>query len=305
MASVVSNDEAFDSLQRLNKNAEALRGGDSRAREAMIADCFSLIAGLERPNETLTRLMWPYVIHPVVTKLASDMGIFDAISSAGKPLHTKEIAAPVSADLVLTRKVLKTLASCHLVEEVDVDMWATTRFADVMSSEVSKDALGYFVPYVNKVLLSSPEFLKEKKYQLSNDPLDTTVQHFHGLTGKSHFYEIMRQEGLMKNFESLMKVLWDQRIHWSAEGSGCYPVRKRLLEGVSKETDSVFMVDVGGGHGQDFPRLFENVPESEIPGRIVLQDLPEVINSIPGNSLPPRVEKMSYDFFTPQPITGK
>ena len=77
MTSIVSTHEASGSLHRLNKNAEALRGGNPRAREAMIADCFSLIADLETTYETITRLIWPYVIQPVVTKLASDMGIFD------------------------------------------------------------------------------------------------------------------------------------------------------------------------------------------------------------------------------------
>jgi hypothetical protein len=42
---------------------------------------------------------------------------------------------------------------------------------------------------------------------------------------------------------------------------------------------------------------------NEIKGRVILQDLPKVIEDI---SEPlPGVEKMGYDFFTPQPIKGK
>lgn len=299
------NNETFESLQRLNKNAEALRNGNSKAREAMVADCFSLIADLETPNETFVRLMWPYLIQPVVTKLASDMKIFETLSSAGKPLLTKDIAAAVPAGLPFTQRILKTLASFHVVKEVDVDLWASTSFADTMASNVSKQALNMIIPYTSEVLAKAPEFLKEKQYQSPVNPLDTAVQFYHGLSGQTHFYEILKRDERMKDFESLMQVLWDKRAHWSAEALGYYPVRQRLLDGASNESDAVFLVDVGGGKGQDFPRLFENVPESEIPGRLVLQDQPEVIAAIPEDSLPPRIEKMGYDFYTEQPISGK
>lgn len=303
--SVASNDDAFESLERLNKNAEALRKGDTRAREAMIADCFSLMADLENPNETFVRLIWPYLTQPVALRLASDMKIFETLSAAGKPLHTKEVAAPVSADLRLTRKVMKMLASFHVIKEVDVDMWATNAFADSMASDVWKQALTLCVPYASETMLKMPEFFREKEYQFPTGALDAPAQYAHGVSGKMHFFELMRRDGLMPALESLMRVLFDKRPHWSAEKSGFYPVRERLLEGVSKDPDAAFLVDVGGGQGQDFPRLLANVPEDEIAGRLVLQDTPDVIASVPEGSLPKRVEVMGYDFFTPQPVTGE
>jgi hypothetical protein len=39
------------------------------------------------------------------------------------------------------------------------------------------------------------------------------------------------------------------------------------------------------------------------PGRLVLQDLPETIEEISG--LHRSIEKVAYNFFTPQPVQGK
>ncbi len=56
-----SYDEAFDVLQCLNKNAEAFRGGDKQARDALVSDCLRLVASLETPGEAFMRIMWTHV----------------------------------------------------------------------------------------------------------------------------------------------------------------------------------------------------------------------------------------------------
>jgi len=116
---------------------------------------------------------------------------------------------------------------------------------------------------------------------------------------------MMKRDDKFKGLEGLMKVWLNGRPHWSDEAGGFYPVRERLIKGADKSSDAAFLVDVGGGHGQDFPRLLANVPQKEIPGRLVLQDQPHVIDEIAEGSLPASVEKMGYDFFTAQPVQGE
>jgi len=58
---ITSHDQAFDVLQSLNKSAEAMRGGDKQARDALVADCFRLVASLETPGEAFMRIMWTHV----------------------------------------------------------------------------------------------------------------------------------------------------------------------------------------------------------------------------------------------------
>lgn len=67
---------ALDVLNSLNTRAEAVRLGDQKARDAMIADCFSLIAKLETPSETFIRTMWTHVSMRSIPRNESDRCVF-------------------------------------------------------------------------------------------------------------------------------------------------------------------------------------------------------------------------------------
>lgn len=66
------------------------------------------------------------------------------------------------------------------------------------------------------------------------------------------------------------------------------------------QPDEVVFVDVGGGNGSQCAALKKSLPQLE--GRVVLQDQSYVLETaleVGG------MEKMSYDFFTEQPIKGR
>jgi hypothetical protein len=88
---------------------------------------------------------------------------------------------------------------------------------------------------------------------------------------------------------------------------GFYPVRERLLDGYTTGGDdggdgkgAALLVDIGGSVGHDLEEFYKKFPEVE--GRLVLQDLEPVINQI--EALDDRIERMVYDFHTPQPVKG-
>lgn len=78
-----------------------------------------------------------------------------------------------------------------------------------------------------------------------------------------------------------------------------YPAAERLSN-VRPGRESVLMVDVGGGPGQEVTGLKERFPH--LQGRLILEDLPVTLDRI--ESLPDGIEKVSHDFFTPQPVVG-
>lgn len=63
-------------------------------------------------------------------------------------------------------------------------------------------------------------------------------------------------------------------------------------------------VDIGGAHGLDSARLLQKHPELTGPAKIVVQDLPAVVSTHAKEKLSPRIERMAYDFFQPQPLQG-
>ncbi|KAK6603359.1 o-methyltransferase [Botrytis cinerea] len=62
--------------------------------------------------------------------------------------------------------------------------------------------------------------------------------------------------------------------------------------------DAVLLVDIGGGQGQAIAAIRDIIEGTK--GRLILQDREEVMLENPDPI--PGVEKMTYDFFTPQPV---
>lgn len=81
--------------------------------------------------------------------------------------------------------------------------------------------------------------------------------------------------------------------------AGFYPV-SQLAQGLKHE--DVLLVDVGGSVGHDLSEFQRKW--SDMPGRLVLQDLPDVIEQAQSMLLHPRIEATAHDFFTEQPIKG-
>ena len=79
-----------------------------------------------------------------------------------------------------------------------------------------------------------------------------------------------------------------------------YPAAQQLANARSDALDAVLIVDIGSGPGQELMGLKRRHPE--LLGRYVLQDLPITLDRV--TDLPDGIEKMPYDFFTPQPIKG-
>jgi hypothetical protein len=83
---------------------------------------------------------------------------------------------------------------------------------------------------------------------------------------------------------------------WTVE---LFPFKSELEK--SQTTDeTVLLIDIGGGKGH-VSKLIRELTK-DVQGKIVLQDRPEVIGDITEELV--GVEKMGYDFFTPQPIQG-
>lgn len=141
---------------------------------------------------------------------------------------------------------------------------------------------------------SAPDFFLQKgHYSCPTDPKDGLVQ-FAFDTEQSAFDYLGSDPSLLADFNITMEAAAGKRIKWTE----WYPVQSRLLDGALEDT--VLMVDVGGGDGHDILHFSSKFPNS---GRLVLEDLGAVTEGI--EKLDESIEKISYDFFTEQPIKGK
>lgn len=141
------------------------------------------------------------------------------------------------------------------------------------------------------------KFLQKYNYQ---NPLDKTkLDNYTDMTGGADFFAACAKdpERLGSSFIGVMTAVSNYKMPWT-EVYGTMD----LVKGADLKNGAPLFVDIGGGHGLDTQRLLGRHPE--LPsGVLVVQDTPEVVAMTPAE-LDPRITKMAYDFFTPQPLTG-
>ncbi|KAK7751768.1 hypothetical protein SLS62_006253 [Diatrype stigma] len=138
----------------------------------------------------------------------------------------------------------------------------------------------------------APKFFKETGHQCSTDPRDGLIQYaFQTKLPVFDFFGTLPE--VLKDFNTFMGITMGGRGYWL----DWFPVQERLLDGATP--DSVLLVDVGGGKGHDIVAFHEKYPQK---GRLVLEDLSAVTETT--GELDPAIERITYNFFQPQPVKG-
>jgi hypothetical protein len=147
-----------------------------------------------------------------------------------------------------------------------------------------------------KIMAWMPEFFEERGYVAPTDSRDGALQY--AFATKKEAFEFWQElPGVWDNFNTFVAGTRGSHPDWFQ----WFPVKNHLLKGVNLDADSPFLVDIAGGKGQDIERFLKTFPD--VTGRFVLEDLTPVIEDI--KSLDPRIEKVQYDFYLPQPVKGK
>lgn len=81
---------------------------------------------------------------------------------------------------------------------------------------------------------------------------------------------------------------------------GMFPFAS-VKEQVEADPSRPFAVDIGGGRGQFLLAIEKEEAPDGFGAKMILQDLPQVIDTLKPEDIP-KIEAMSYDFFTPQPV---
>lgn len=111
-------------------------------------------------------------------------------------------------------------------------------------------------------------------------------------------FQWLQTIGYGEHFNNHMRAYTQGRLRWM--DPFVFPVKERLMDGVDIAPNAPFMIDIGGGVGHDLALFKTFYPDH--PGRLILQDLPKVIGQI--KELDNSIERMEYDFHTPQPVEG-
>lgn len=291
-------------LEKINDSVAAWQCGDERSREEIVSACFKMIEELEHPSETIVRMTWQQPSQLAALQTAVDLDLCRHINAGTTAKSTSQLAEKVNTDPALMARILRVLSSIGVIHETESDHFTSTPMSVALESPDFMSTVNLETSFAIPANLKTPAYLRNNNYRNPTDIFNTPMQFCHGGKGELNVFQLLQKQDYAKDFGAMMKVWTKDLKHWSDDQAGFYPFQDRLVSGAKKENDDVFMVDVGGGQGNDLLKLLKLHPQETLPGRLVLQDLPTVIDTIPAGSLPDTIQTIGYDFFTPQPIKG-
>ncbi|KAK8062538.1 O-methyltransferase [Apiospora hydei] len=266
-----------------------------------------LLARIETPFERIWALAFENPVLIAGLQLCQDLGVWAKWTEAASKGEDGRIQTldsllgfcntPVEPNLLY--RFLNHMAALNVLEEIGPNTWKPTAFSLVIGDGVSyidqgvRCGLDHTIPCG----VNLAKFLKKNGY---HEPLDKDkFDNYRALFGDDFFAFCQKNPGAGGSFIGLMTALRNHKMVWT----DVYDTR-RLLERANLEGDgkTPLFVDIGGAHGLDTQHLISRHPE-EIPKDVLfVEDLPKVVSTHAHEELDPRIKRVPYDFFTPQPI---
>ncbi|KID81333.1 O-methyltransferase, family 2 [Metarhizium guizhouense ARSEF 977] len=252
-----------------------------------------LINALQNEGQIIEGYLYG-TIDVLLLKIGADLGIFQKLVDAGKPVTLHELAVATGADEVFLARIMRGLASISAVDEFGDELYIPNKVTRSFTTVKATSGLNLFHYIIHAGWMTFPKFIKETGYV---NPVDPNEMPFNKqFNGESYFDWLGRQPELLHSFHQFMTT---QRIG-HPQWLDFYPIESELAPGFDDiDPQAVFFVDVGGSVGHEIQALRKKYPN--IRGRMILQDRPASIARVAPES---GIEAMAHDFFTPQPIKG-
>lgn len=142
-----------------------------------------------------------------------------------------------------------------------------------------------------------PEYFKTHSRADLYDLKKSPYAYGHGLEGKTYYEAISHTPERLHMFNATMV-----QMEQSVPILGLFPFAS-MKDEVEVEKDRPFVVDIGGGRGQALIAVQKQAPAG-FGAKLILQDRADVLDNLPDEEIP-NIEKMVYDFHTPQPVKSE
>ncbi|KAH6975692.1 S-adenosyl-L-methionine-dependent methyltransferase [Ilyonectria destructans] len=288
----------LDDISALGKN---LSSDDRDGRLALLEKARCLVRALETPRETMLKHCGAQTASFFCLALGNDVGLFKQMATGGgSPSKVESLAKALGFEVDLLRRILRHLAAMGYICQTGPDEYKPTNFTKAMAIPIVADGYPLYAYAKIEPMAYFHKWLKMNGYQspkeLSNNP-----QTFGHRTDMPFFDWLQANPPYATIFNNHMGGYRLGRPSWM--DPEVYPVQDNLISDFDHEGDNrkpVMLVDIGGSYGHDLAEFRRKYPDA--PGRLILQDLPRVLDKI--TSLEEDIERMPYDFLTPQPIKG-
>lgn len=224
-------------------------------------------------------------------QIGIDLGVFATLSTNSDPTGLQYFLDATGASSTLLTHLLRSMASFGFIIETKKDTFSANRVTKALAHP---DVVGAFPHITHLHALTAqvfPRYLHDHKYQAMADAKNLPFHRALG-TDLPPFEWMKQRPEQMKALGHAMRI---ERVRSWVES---YPIGAEISS-FRAPADSVLLVDVGGGFGQQSVAFKTQVPT--ISGRIVVQDVASTLVHAPKID---GIEFHEHDFFTLQPIKG-
>ncbi|KAK5138106.1 hypothetical protein LTR08_004800 [Meristemomyces frigidus] len=285
---------ATDTLSSLSNVDRRTFGDDESTRMQALSEARALVARLEKPWESVDRMVWSQPTLMLTVKTASDMGIFAALTSS--PQNSEQLGNATGADPILVSRLLRMLAVGFVIQEVDVDTYIASEFSNALGDgQGIVNGIHHFYDVGVQQMAALPAYLQKTGYR---NPTDTAHPPFEDIMGMSSYWDWFEANPKAHaHFNTFLSSIRVGQPPWPSY----YPL-SQLLE--AYDGAGALCVDVGGGKGRDLKHMADAIGDQHRECVLVLQDLPSVIKAAEKESLPSQIQLIAHNFFDVQPCKG-
>jgi hypothetical protein len=223
-----------------------------------------------------------------------EMGVFDTLPADGSPMSAVELSEKLNVEEALLVRLMRMVVPSFFAEP-QPEVYTHTANSLVYLFPPLRGGFTMMFDEFGPPAYKLADFFKKNGYKNPEDLRNNPFTFAHNASGLTMFEVLAQDPVRFKNFNDGMQAQTSQTV----QSYGFFPFEEAYKR-VNTDNETVLLVDVGGGKGQASSAIRALCPG--IPGRIILQDRPDVIAGITEEIQ--GVEKMGYDFFTPQPIKG-
>ncbi|KAH0424693.1 hypothetical protein CcaCcLH18_11415 [Colletotrichum camelliae] len=274
-----------------NVNSSSFSNESDRMKALLAAQ--ALLARLESPWDTVVRLNMTQPALGAAIRTVKDLELFERWNEHGNGPLTSAQAAEIignKCDPALLYRLLRLLAANHLLEEVSLGTFKPTQFGVATTAPVFNSLFSSYYSLILPIYAKLPKFFEATGYKNPEDSRQSGFQYAHGWDGDLwSYYQAHPKE--QEEFSIIQQSIAAQQPAWI----DIYP-KDSLLDA---EPDTPLLVDIGGSTGHDILKFHGLYPEQA--SRLYLEDVESVVKKA---ELPSGVNKVAYDFFTPQPVQG-
>ncbi|KAI9658029.1 MAG: hypothetical protein M1821_002689 [Bathelium mastoideum] len=301
----------IDEVQRL---AIERSKGTEGSQEALVEAIDRLKYAAQTPWEILWESRFQ-MLNSLCKRIAMEMGVIDAIAQRkGSSVTSCELAKETGYEKEVIERVLHVLTSIHIFDEVGESTYAANDVTLLLGTKEGIAAEKYFCDFLYPIGAQIVPCMRSYGLQQFTNPSSKTPFEY---SFGAPIFEFISQPCNLSYKQSFDLLMSGRRTGAPNQWFTTYPAAIELLS--SKPINNGFppgphhdtlLVDIAGNKGHDLLSFYSSLPghKTSFSRSLVLQDLPLTFTHLTDAEdaalADAGIQKIEYDFFTPQPIIG-